>query len=156
MSLGLFRIRGLKVFLSEGLSLRAAVGVLLTNMKDGKRNDGRSSLIPGRNGKTREDLFGVMIKDVLLSSFKYSALVDETPTSVSTLLAGIDSASEGGLAASWIWQPGWTVWNPCDHQVTGALWLFPAPRSAFTSWPLWWCGWPYFVLCRPNQSWTWL
>ena len=43
---------GLKVFLSEGLSLRAALGVFLTNTWDGTLNDGRSSLTPGRNRKT--------------------------------------------------------------------------------------------------------
>ena len=64
--------------MSEGLSLRAALGVFLTNTWDGTPNDGRSSLTPGRNGKTWGDLFGVMIKDVLLSSFKYSALLNET------------------------------------------------------------------------------
>ena len=42
------------------------------------KNDGGSSLIPVRNGKARGNLFGVMIKDVALSSFKYSALLDET------------------------------------------------------------------------------
>ena len=78
MSPGLFRVVGLKVFLSEGLSLRAALGVFLTNTRDGTPNDGRSSLTAGRNGKTWGDLFRVMIKDVLLSSVKYSTLVDET------------------------------------------------------------------------------
>ena len=53
-------------------------GVFLTNTWDGTPNDWRSSLTPGRNGKTSGDLFGVMIKDVLLSLFKYSALVNET------------------------------------------------------------------------------
>ena len=49
---GLFWVVGLKVFLSEGLSLRAAFRVFLTNTRDGTPNDGRSSLTPGRNGKT--------------------------------------------------------------------------------------------------------
>ena len=78
MSPGLFWVVGFKVFLSEGLSLRAALGVFLTNTRGGTPNDGRSLLTPGRNSKTWGDLFGVMIKDVLLSSFKYSALANET------------------------------------------------------------------------------
>ena len=65
--------------MSEGLSLRVALGVFLTNTRDGTPNDGGSSLTPGGSGKTQGNLSGVMIKDVLLSSFKYSALVDETP-----------------------------------------------------------------------------
>ena len=52
MSSGLFRVVGLKAFLSKGLSLRAALGVFLTNTRDGTLTDGRSSLTPGRNGKT--------------------------------------------------------------------------------------------------------
>ena len=40
MSPGLFWVTGLKVFLSEGLSLRAALGVFLTNTEDGTPNDG--------------------------------------------------------------------------------------------------------------------
>ena len=46
-------------------------------------SDGGSSLPPGNNRKTREDLFGTMIKDVL-SSFN-SALLDETPPLQSAL-----------------------------------------------------------------------
>ena len=61
---------GFKVFLCEGLSLRAALGVFLTNTWYSTSNDGRSWLTPGRNRKTGGD--------VLLSSFKYSALVNET------------------------------------------------------------------------------
>ena len=63
MSPGLFWVMGLKVFLSEGLSLRAALGVFLTNTEDGTPNDEGSSLTPGRNGETQGNLFGVMIKD---------------------------------------------------------------------------------------------
>ena len=82
---------GLKVFLSEGLSLRATLGVFLANTRDVTPNDGGGSLTLGRNGKLRRrvgggrGLFGVMTKDVLLSSFKYSALVDETPPLLSPL-----------------------------------------------------------------------
>ena len=49
-----FWVVGFKVFLSEGLSLGAALGVVLTNTRDGTPIDGRSSLTPGRNGKTWE------------------------------------------------------------------------------------------------------
>ena len=77
MSPGPFKVVGLKVFLSEGLSLRAVLGVL-TNTRDDTPNEGRSSLTTGRNGKTMGDLLGVIIKCFLLSLFKYSTLVNET------------------------------------------------------------------------------
>ena len=77
MSPGLFWVLGFRIFLGEGLSLGAALGVFLTNTSDGTPNDGRSSLTPGRNGNARGDLFVVMIKHAL-SSFKCSALVNDT------------------------------------------------------------------------------
>ena len=94
MSPGLFWVMGLKVFLSGVLSLRAALGVFLTKARDGTPNDGGSSLTAGRNGKTQGNPFGVMVKNVLLSPFKYSTILWWMKLSLSSLpFVGWDNLS---------------------------------------------------------------
>ena len=71
MGPGLFWVVSFKVFLSVGLSLRAALGVFLTNTWDGTSNDREGSPTPGRNRETWGDLF----EPVFMSStscWKYS------------------------------------------------------------------------------------
>ena len=86
---------GLEVFEGIGLPLRAALRVFRANSRDAALNEGGRSLAPGRGSKTPRDLFGVMVKDVLVSSFQHPTLVDETPSRQSPLRWLGQSVSHG-------------------------------------------------------------
>ena len=150
MSSGLFRVVGLKAFLSKGLSLRATLGVFLTNTRDGTLTDGRSSLAPGRNGKTWGGEGGGRGRS-LLSSFKYSALFFSLP------FVGWDNLCLIGWSCSLL---NLAAWLSCLKSLRSSSDRIPvivsSPLQALTSWPLWWCGLPGSELCWPDQSWTWL
>ena len=79
------------VFRSDGLSLRAALGVFRTNTQDGTLNWEGERGGEGECSHCRQewqdtgDLFGVMVKVVLTSFFKCSAEVDDFPPLRSSL-----------------------------------------------------------------------
>ena len=140
MALGHILVMGLKAFQDEGVFLRAALRVFLTNTGDdalySRRNGGEGwgSLTAHRNGKTPGISLGSWSRMFLCHCSSVFLWWMKIPL-FNLLFISTVSAPEGGLTASCHWQPGLVIRNPCCPQGNGALWLFPAPVSVLNSRP---------------------